>query len=289
MAKLPFVDSHLHLWDLRDPELHYSWLQPGVIHPLLGSIDTIKMPLYAAEQFIAETRFANVKKAIHVQCALGIDDPVKETAWLQACADRTGIPHGIVAATSLASPTAGRELERHAAHRNFRGIRDYAQGDYLVDPSWQRGYSLLARFNAVCCLHVLWEDMVKARDLARKFPNVILCVDHAGFPVRRDAEYYAHWQAGMRAVAEAENAVVKISGLGMFDNAWTIESIRPWVLASIEAFGVERSFFGTNWPVDRLYSSYGDVINAYADLIRSFSIEEQTALFSANAERIFRI
>jgi predicted TIM-barrel fold metal-dependent hydrolase len=60
-------------------------------------------------------------------------------------------------------------------------------------------------------------------------------------------------------------------------------------MTCIEAFGVERSFFGTNWPVDRLYSSYPDVLNAYEELISGFSEAEQVAMFSANAERIFRV
>ena len=83
--------------------------------------------------------------------------------------------------------------------------------------------------------------------------------------------------------------VVKISGLGMGEVRWTTESIRPWVLSCIEAFGVERSFFGTNWPVDRLFSSYPDVLNAYAEIIAGFPPDEREAMFSGNAERIFRI
>ena len=93
----------------------------------------------------------------------------------------------------------------------------------------------------------------------------------------------------MRTLAGGSNVVCKISGLGMCDNAWTLDSIRPWVLSCIEAFGVERSFFGSNWPVDRLYSSYGDVVDAYATIIEDFTAQEQAALFHANAERIFRI
>ena len=93
----------------------------------------------------------------------------------------------------------------------------------------------------------------------------------------------------MSTLAGAPNVVCKISGLGMCDNDWTVDSIRPWVLACIEIFGVERSFFGSNWPVDRLYSSYGDVVDAYATIISDFTEAEQTALFSANAERVFRI
>ena len=90
-------------------------------------------------------------------------------------------------------------------------------------------------------------------------------------------------------LAGAENVVVKISGLGMGDTCWTVGSIRPWVLSCIEAFGVERSFFGTNWPVDRLFSSYPDVVSAYAEIIAGFAPDDQEAMFSRNAERIFQI
>lgn len=290
MAKLPFVDTHLHFWDLRNPDLLYDWLLPGPPHPHLGNIDTIKMPLYGADDFIAESRFHNVKKTIHVQAALGIDDPVRETRWLQAFAERTGVPHGIVGATALGAADVEYQLDRHAeASPVFRGIRDYAEGDYLREPAWQRGYAALGRRDLVCCLHVLWEDMEKARDLAHAFPDTVMCVDHAGFPTRRDREYFDNWRRGIRTVAEADSTVVKISGLGMFDHAWTVESIRPWVLECIDAFGLERSFFGTNWPVDRMYSSYGDVLDAYAEIIVDFTADEQLAMFSGNAERFFRI
>ena len=47
--------------------------------------------------------------------------------------------------------------------------------------------------------------------------------------------------------------------------------------------------FGTNWPVDRMFSSYPDVINAYAEIISGFAAAEQMAMFSGNAERLFRI
>ena len=65
--------------------------------------------------------------------------------------------------------------------------------------------------------------------------------------------------------------------------------LRPWVLGCIEAFGADRVVFGTNWPVDRMFSSYPDLINAYAKIISGFAQDEQMAMFSGNAERLFRI
>ena len=72
MAELPFVDTHVHYWDLKDENLHYPWLQPDWVHPVLGDIDGLKVLKYMAPQYVAETRFQNVTKAVHVQAALGI-------------------------------------------------------------------------------------------------------------------------------------------------------------------------------------------------------------------------
>jgi predicted TIM-barrel fold metal-dependent hydrolase len=289
VARLPFVDTHVHYWDLQDPILRYDWLAPEWVHPVLGNIDGIKVQRYMAEDFIAETRFQNVSKVIHVQAAIGIADPVTETRWLQEQADATGFPHGIVAHCDLASSRAQEVIERHLEYPNLRGIRDFGQGDYLVDPAWQRGYGLLASHGLIFCVDPTLETMSKARALADRYPDVILSIDHAGYPHERTAEYFELWRRGMETVAGAPNVICKISGLGMCDHYWTVDSWRPWVHACLEAFGVERCFFGTNWPVDRQYSSYGDVLDAYAVLVASLTEAEQVALFSGNAERIFRI
>jgi len=287
---LPFVDTHVHFWDLEHPDLRYVWLEPGWIHPLLGDIRSIKTPLFGAEEIIAETRFANVSKFVHVQAAIGSEDPVDETRWLDAAAERTGVPAAIVGDCRLAADDAAAVLERHAeASPRMRGIRDFGEGDYMNDPAWRRGYARLADYGWVCDLDCFWEGMATARDLARAVPDVTLVLGHAGFPQARDDEYFANWRGGITTLAEADNAVCKISGLGMKDERWTVDSLRPWVLHCIEAFGVERCLFGTNWPVDRLYSSYGDVLSAYDAIIADFSHDERVALFSGNAERVYRI
>ena len=289
MAEIPFVDTHVHFSDLQDPNLYYSWLQPGWKHPILGDIEGIQAQRYWADEFVAETRFSNVKKSIHVQAALGITDPVEETRWLQAFADRLGHPHGIVAEVHLQQDDAQAVIERHVAYPNVRGVRDFGPGDYLVDERWRRGYAHLEPHDLVACLDSSPETYAKMRDLAETFPDIVISLDHAGFPRKRDPEYFAMWKRELVNLAGAPNVVVKISGLGMCDNRWTVDSFRPWVMTCIETFGVERSFFGTNWPVDRLYSSYPDVLDAYAQIISGFSRSEQEALFFANAERIFRI
>ena len=289
MARLPFIDTHFHLHDMKRPELRYSWLEPDAIHPFLGNIDAIKAQHYWIEDYIAEIRLSNVPKAIHVQAALGTKDPVDETRWLQAFADKFGYPQGIVAECHLAQPDAGDVLERHMAFANVRGIRDFGPGDYLTNPAWQAGYRLLARHNLVCCLDTRPDLFAKVMALADKTPEVTLAIDHCGIPQKRTPEYFEAWRRGIFELARLPNIWMKISGLGMGDHRWTVESLRPYVLTCIEACTPARVIFGTNWPVDRMYSSYPDLIDAYATIIAGFSELEQRTMFAENAEGLFRI
>ena len=144
MDRLEFVDTHVHFYDMQHPELVYGHWQPGVPHPSLGwQIQKLANRNYVAEDYIAETRNANVTKAVHVQAAIGSPDPVTETEWLQEAADRTGFPHGIVAHADLRDPGVEEVLERHCESPNMRGIRDFSYGDYLVEPDYHRGFGLL--------------------------------------------------------------------------------------------------------------------------------------------------
>jgi predicted TIM-barrel fold metal-dependent hydrolase len=289
MAELPFIDTHFHLHDLKHPSLRYGWLERDAVHGFLPDTDPLKSQHYFVKDYLAEIRFANVVKAIHVQAAVDTPDPVDESAWLQAFADETGYPHGIVAECHLARPDAADVLDRHMQFRNVRGVRNFGEGNYLVDPAWRRGYSELARRNLVYCLDTRIERAADVLDLAHSFPDTVLGIDHCAVPMQRTPEYFRAWQAAIRTMAGAPNTIMKVSGLGMGDPLWTVESIRPYVLGAIETFGVDRIVFGSNWPLDRMFSSYPDVINAYAAIISGFSGEEQVKLFSGNAERIFRI
>jgi predicted TIM-barrel fold metal-dependent hydrolase len=287
--QLEFIDTHVHFFDFSQPDLRWVWLEPEFVHPVVGNIDGMKSQRYTAWEFVAESRFHNVQRCVHVQAALGTEDPVNETKWLQAMADEQGMPQALVADAPLQHPDVGEVLARHAEYPNMRGIRDFAEGDYLVDPDFERGYRQLAEHGWVYDLDTEWEHFHKAAALAGRHPDTTMIVDHAGFPKSRDDDYFANWRDALRELAKVENVVIKISGLGMCDQRWTLESLRPWVHECLESFGTERAIFGTNWPLDRLYSGYGDIVQAYRTLISDLSIEEQRRVLSENAAALFRI
>jgi predicted TIM-barrel fold metal-dependent hydrolase len=286
----PFVDAHFHLWDLDHPTLRYDWLDAEAYDPFLGEgFHQLRTFNYGIANYLNEIQSSHVIKAVHVQAAIGTLDPTEETKWLQAFADRTGFPHAIVAYASLGDDDLASMLESHTSSPNVRGVRDLDASRKLTDETFRKGCSLLASHNLTLDIEVSWEQMTQTRDLAERIPGTRVVLDHAGLPAERSGEYFTNWRRGIRELAGADNVWCKISGLGMGDHDWTIETIRPYVETCIDAFGTDRTFFGTNWPVDRIYSSYGKLVNAYRSIVAGLRQEEQRALLSENAERFYRI
>jgi predicted TIM-barrel fold metal-dependent hydrolase len=287
-----FTDTHVHFHDLREPHLRYDWLEHGQpVDEEDGDIGAIRAERYWPDDLHGEARFHGVERVIHVQAAIGAADPVEETRWLQAHHDRFGWPHGAIAYADLTSPGLEDILQGHLEFPIVRGIRDLPRAeDALTDPRWETGFARLGELGLICCdAPTNLERYADAAALARRNPDTVLCIDHLGTPARTDAAHFAAWRRALAALAAEPNVVLKISGFPMVDHQWTIGSMRPWVLAGIEAFGVERCFFGTNWPLDRLRSSYGDLVGAYAEIVADFTPEEQRALLSGNARRVFRV
>ena len=108
-------------------------------------------------------------------------------------------------------------------YANVRGISDFGNGRYLVDRAWRAGFKHLQRHNLVSCIDTRIQHFDDLLDLAGAFPDIMICVDHCAIPEARDDAYFKRWSAAMRALARADNVVMKISGLGMMDRLWTVE------------------------------------------------------------------
>ena len=294
-AMVPFVDTHVHFYDMKHPTLYYGDWQPDRDHPnpMLGSQTRILgQKNYLSSDFIKESSAEGVIKSVHVQAAIGTPDPVDETEWLQDAYNETGMPNAIIGFVDLKHSAAEMEINRHLAYPNFKGIRDMSSAqdkDYLQNPDFVKGFSLQQKYGLVSSVSVQWQNMPSLKALANDLPDLPIVVDHAGFPAERSPEYFESWRAGMVEASGAENVLCKISGLGMGDQTWTVETIRPYVEACIEVFTPSRCIFATNWPIDSLWSSYGQVISAYRKIVAQYSLAEVTKMFKVNAESLYGI
>lgn len=290
--QIAVIDTHVHFWDLGHPELTYDWLQPVVRHPILGDIEGIKHRRFDAGHLWAEARFAGVEGFVHVQAAVGTADPVAETAWVADLRGSLGHPAAHVAHADLAGADLERVLDRHGAYPLLRGIRDFA-----VEPALASGESraldpglrALVRHGLVLDLDCSWQNMVQAAELARRHPDLRIVLEHAGFPRNREPEYLAGWRKGISVLGTEPNVHCKISGLGMGDPSWSPHSIAPLVEHCLEVYSANRCVVGSNWPVDRLYSSYDAVLAALRGSVSSLTRAEQEAVLHGNARSVYRL
>jgi predicted TIM-barrel fold metal-dependent hydrolase len=284
---MQIIDPHHHLWDLTAKK--HDWL-----------LNEGQMRSYLIEDYLAEIQRQNVIKSVHLQAGWEREDSAGETAWLQSIADKHGFPHGIIAYANLAQNNVEEMLAAHCQYKNTRGIRQivnwhedpfYSGCDknYIEDFKWQKNYGLLQKYNLSFDMQVYPMQMPTAAQIAKKYPGIQMIINHAGMPLGSTKEDFTFWKNSMAALAIYPNVAVKISGFGMLDNFWNVESIRPYVETTIELFGVERCMFASNFPVDKLYSDYDQLFTAYKEITNSMSLSEKQMLFCKNAARIYRL
>ncbi|MGP1614008.1 MAG: amidohydrolase family protein [Pollutimonas bauzanensis] len=291
------IDAHFHLWDLQ--ENYYPWLNDGDRSSVVPNYSSLRRN-YLISDFLRDATGMELLAAVHIQAEHDPRDHVRETRWLQGVADMPGacgFPQAIVANVDLAAHDAREVLEGHMAYRNMRGLRQALHRrlgeplpyDPLLDPVWQRNFHLLRDFDLSFDLQFFPEQGEGVVDLVRAHPDVQFILTHVGMPYMQEAERHALWRRNMIALSSMPNIAVKISGFGMFDSAWTSESIRPLMDFVLERFQPERCLLASNYPVEGIVKPYHEIWAAYARCFADLSQNEQAALFRENARRLYRL
>jgi len=298
---MKIIDAHHHFWNVSSG--NYPWLGEQA-EWLWGN--PLDLPhKFFPQQLIegAEAGGLDLVKTVHVQCGYNELKPEGETKFLQGLADEPGskgYPHGIVAFADISSSDLEEKLSQHCEYKNIRGIRqllnrhknanwNMADREYLTDESWRKNFSLLEKFDLSFDLHLYYHQIENAISLAHENSETLFILNHALIPADRDQDSIEGWRQAIDRLAVCENIVAKISGLGMCDRTWTMDSIRPFVLDMIDAFGANRCMFASNFPVDALFSDYQTVWKAYDVITADFSDSDRAGLFHQNAEKYYRI
>jgi predicted TIM-barrel fold metal-dependent hydrolase len=299
VAGLPFLDAHVHFWDLGGP-IRYGWLTPPFsAEGPNGSVESIATD-YGLDNYLADARGWNVVGVVHVDAGADAAQALDETRWLQRIADQRGMPNGLVAFAALDDPQVGPLLEWQASFANVRGIRQivnwhrepnrtYSGADTTLNPAWERGYALLAKFGLSFDLQCYPGQMAHIAGIASRHPDVPVMINHMGMPVLTDSDGRAEWRQGMTALASLPQVSVKLSGLGFIERQWTVEAMRPLVLETIELFGPDRAMVASDFPTDKLFADFDTCVGAIEAITADFSVDERRDLFGRNAARLYRL
>jgi predicted TIM-barrel fold metal-dependent hydrolase len=131
--------------------------------------------------------------------------------------------------------------------------------------------------------------MEGAARLAAAFPGTTFILQHAGMLEDRSDNGRAAWRDGMQALAAQPNVVSKLSGLGTFIHKNDPEHIDTIVNETIDLFGSSRCLFGSNFPIEKLWTRYEKLAAAYRAALEPYAEEDQRAILHDNAARIYRI
>ena len=97
------------------------------------------------------------------------------------------------------------------------------------------------------------------------------------------------WRIALAMMAAFPNLHVKISGLGMYSNGITFPQARQIIRDVIQIFGVERTIYGSNFPLEKLHASYANVLGVYRAVLSEYTELEQRAVLHENAMKFYRL
>jgi predicted TIM-barrel fold metal-dependent hydrolase len=225
-----------------------------------------------------------------VHAADPVEHPVLETEWLESVAEQYGMPNAIVGRCILGDPDAPAVLRGHARHGRVRGVRDFRSAQHLDVDEVAPAMDILAEHGLSAELRRAHDEFDVLEAIADRWPSVTIALSHACLPLERTPADLAAWSAAMARLATRPNVVCKISAVaGASDPDWTPASIRPWILACVEHFGADRCVLGSNFPVDRLFGSYRQLIDGYREATAELTAEERAAVFHGTAARVYRL
>jgi len=75
----------------------------------------------------------------------------------------------------------------------------------------------------------------------------------------------------------------------MYSSGVTFSQGRQVIRDVIQIFGVERTIYGSNFPLEKLHASYADFFGVYRTVLSEFTEAEQRAVLHDNAVKFYRL
>jgi predicted TIM-barrel fold metal-dependent hydrolase len=292
----PIVDGHHHIWRQSD----LPWLVGPMQPRIFGPYEPIRRD-YSIEEFRSDLSSSGVIKSVYVQANWARERYEDEAAWVQRTADATGWPHAIVAYADISVDDVRPQLDRLARYRLVRGVRmqlhwhenppyRFAAGpDLATDPTVQRNVAQLADYGWSFDLQLFAPQMPGGAYLAEACPKVTFILTHAGMLEDLSPAGRSEWRAGMVRLAACPNVVAKLSGLGTFLHRNDPAHIAEVVRETVSIFGADRCLFGSNFPIEKLWTRYDALVDAFRKGTETLPAEQQRTILHDTAMKVYRI
>jgi L-fuconolactonase len=275
------VDAHLHYWDRR--HFHYPWLD-----------DVPGAPVAATPERLSGER-AVARRAVFVQADCRPEEGLAEALWASQLDESDGLA-AVVAFAELERGTAVEgDLEALVEIPLVAGVRRLLQheaDDFVLSPELRAGLRVVGRLGLVFDACVRSRQLSTLLRLRRSVPGTRFVVDHLGKPPLREglaSDEGAAWRRDIQDLAREPDTFVKLSGLRpeADPDHPLAQQAAPFLVAALEAFGVERAMTGSDWPVST-YGCYDEWFDLLVDVLRP-TTEEWASLSEGTAVAAYQL
>lgn len=283
MPDFPIIDSHVHLYDVK--QLRYGWMAGA--------------PRLAATHEMSEFDVARGKVAVDGLVFVEVDiDPglhIDEARYVAGLAQKDSRIKAIVAHAPV---HRGQKIEADiatlASIHGVKGVRRLIQQEadpnLILSDDFLDGVRLLAKYGLsfdICIRH--WQIQY-AVELVKRCPDVLFIFDHIGKPDIRNG-FFEPWASQLRELAQLPNITCKLSGVvtEADHQTWNRDQLRPYIDHVINTFGFDRVMFGSDWTVCTLATDYPTWVDIVDEAIKTASESEKQKLWRETAIRAYRL
>ena len=263
---------------------------------IFGDYDALRRD-YPVGEYLADAVPAGVRAAVYVQANWAAERAVEEVEWLASLHDEHGWPHAVIASADMFDERAGvafeRQLERCPLvrgervqlhwHRDER-LRFASAPDRMRDRVFRANVALLGELGLLFELQVFPSQMADAAELALATPATTFVLVHAGMLESTAPEHVEPWHEGLELLARCPNIVVKLSGQGTFVHRVDAALIGLVASTATRLFGAHRCLFGSNFPIESLWTDYAALVGAWRDALR---FDLRADVLAATARRVY--
>jgi L-fuconolactonase len=316
---LPIIDPHHHFWDTPQRGLYFL---PELLEDIGGGHNIVSTVFLECQSMYRKDGPREMAPVGEVEFVNGIS-AMSASGGYGPCR----VAEAIIGHADLTIGTRVRdvlETQLRVGGGRFRGIRYGVSWDgseaiakfvsrvvppgLVREPKFREGFAQLSGLGLSFESWQYHPQLPDAIDLARAFPETTMILNHVGgvlgvgpYSGKRQ-EILAGWRKDINELAKCPNVNVKLGGIGMtsfgFDfherdvppsseelaAAW-----RQYVEPCIEAFGVNRCMFESNFPPDKQSCGYTELWNAFKHITSGASDTEKTALYSGTAARVYKL
>jgi L-fuconolactonase len=270
------IDSHKHFWHY-DPA-DYPWIAPG----------SILQQDYLPHDLQPQLQQGGIGGCIAVQAR----QDFKENRFLTKLASEHAFILGVVGWIDLRSPQASKQAYAFKQMPKAVGVRHVVQDEpdphFMAGATFRAGIAQLQQHQLAYDILIYEGQLADAIALVRDFPEQRFILDHVAKPRIRQRELQP-WAARMTELSRFPNVFVKFSG--MITQAdpqhWKPQDLTPYWETTVQAFGMDRVLFGSDWPVIRLAGEYARWVEVVERWLDPFTQDQRDQVWGKNAQRAY--